>query len=82
MKVDAGLVAMKQLESATIVVRAYAQSDCARAITTMLDALIDSYKIDLMHVSVDGLVGLQACINQAQAIRNAVNDDSNDLPKI
>ena len=48
----------------------------------MLDALIDSYKIDLMHVNADGLVRLQSCIRQVLAIRAVVADESQDLPKI
>lgn len=82
MKLDASLTAMKQMASAATVVRAYAASESSKALLAMLDALADSYKLDLMHVRPDGLDRLQAAILQTMAIRNVVADDTQDIPKI
>lgn len=82
MKIDDSLTVMKQMASATSVVRAYAGSDASKAMLVLLDALIDSYKLDLMHVKPDGLERLQAAIQQAAAIRAVVADDTTDIPKI
>lgn len=79
---DDSLTAIKQMSSATTVVRAYAGSDASNALLAMLDALIDSYKLDLMHVKPDGLDRLQAAIQQTVAIRAVVADDTADPPKI
>lgn len=79
---DAQMNALKQMGSACTLVRAYAASDSARAMLALLDALIDSYKLDLMHVSPEGLTRLQAAIQQAAAIRAVVADDTTDIPKI
>lgn len=80
--VDHQLNAMRSIGSAASVVRAFHGSDSSKAVCAMLDALMDSYKLDLMHVSPENLVRLQACILQTAAIRNVVADDSQDLPKI
>lgn len=82
MKVDDEMTAMKQMASATSVVRAYAGSDSSKALLSMLDALIDSYKLDLMVVTPDKLMHLQAAIRQTAAIRAVVADDTTDIPKI
>lgn len=82
MKMDDSLTAMKQMASATSVVRAYAGSDPSKALLALLDALIDSYKLDLMDVTPDKLTHLQAAIRQTAAIRAVVADDTTDAPKI
>ena len=82
MSVDPQLAAMKQMSSAASVVRAYSAADSSKALIAMLDALVASYALDLMHVSPDGLVRLQAAIQQTRAIRQVVADESQDLPKI
>ena len=82
MKVDAQMKAMQDMASAAEVVRAYVNTDSARAMTAMLDVLITSYTLDLLHVLPADLVRLQAAIKQTQAIRNVVTDQSQDPPKI
>ena len=82
MSMDESTDAIKRMASAAGVVRAFCGSDASRTMVAMLDALIDSYKIDLMHVNADGLVRLQSCIRQVLAIRAVVADESQDLPKI
>ena len=79
---DAAMTAMKIMANAAEVVRAFSSSDTAKATCAMLDALIESYKLDLMHVTPEGLVRLQASILQTQAIRNVVAGDTQDIPKI
>lgn len=82
MKADGQLTALKQMASAAIVVHAYAGSDSSKSMLAMLDALIESYKLDLMHVRPDGLDRLQAAIQQTAAIRAVVAGDSADIPRI
>lgn len=82
MTFDAQTKAMHQMASAAVVVRAFASSDSARALIALLDALIASYLLDLLHVTPDSLVRVQAAIKQAQAIRAVVADESTDIPKI
>ena len=48
----------------------------------MLDALIESYKLDLMRVMPDGLVRVQTAIQQTNAIRAVSNGQTHFLPKI
>ena len=79
---DPAIKAMKEMASAAEVVRAFSCSDTARATCAMLDALIESYKLDLMRVAPDGLVRLQAAIQQTQAIRSVIAGESQDIPKI
>ena len=74
--------AMQRIASSATVIRALCHSEYAKALCAMLDALMDSYKIDLMYVTPEKLSRLQACILQIQAIRNTVADESKDLPKI
>ena len=82
MKDDAQISAIKQMAGAASVVRAYAGSDSAHAMTAMLDALIESYKLDLMYVTPEGLTRLQAAIQQTASIRAVIADESRDIPKI
>ena len=82
MRLDEQLAVQKDMNSAASVVRAYAGSDASSAVLAMLDALMDSYKLDLMHVRPDGLERLQAAIQQSAAIRAVVANDTLDSPKI
>ena len=82
MSIDQQAKAMKNMASAATVVRAFSASEANQAMTMMLDALVESYKLDLMHVSADGLTHLQAAIRQTLTIRATVADESQDLPKI
>ncbi len=79
---DEQIKLMRILANTSSTVGNYANSDCSKAIVEMLDALIESYKLDLMHVSVEGLVALQASIRQTVAIRDVVTGDAMDSPKI
>ena len=80
--VDSQTLSMKHIANSASVIRALCGADYAKAMCAMLDALMDSYKIDLMYVAPEKLSRLQACILQIQAIRNTVADESKDLPKI
>ena len=79
---DAAMTAMKNMANAAEVVRAFSSSDTAKATCAMLDALIESYKLDLMHVTPEGLIRLQAALRQTQSIRDVVAGESQDIPKI
>jgi hypothetical protein len=81
-KLDQNMLAMKRMASAAEVVRAFSASEANRAIVAMLEELITSYKFDLIHVPVDGLIKLQTAIQQTQAIRDVVADESNNMPKV
>lgn len=63
-------------------VRAYAGSDVSRHLTEMLDTLAQSYCMDLVNVSVERLIPLQAAIKQVYAIRKVVENEGIDVPKI
>ena len=64
-------------------VRVYRTSDATRAIVGMLDVLISTYKLELIHVSQENLHALQGQIRQALAIRSTLIGDSDyDTPKI
>lgn len=80
--VDAATKAMKDMSRAAEVVRALSGCDSSNAVCAMLDALIESYKLDLMHVTPDGLTRLQAALRQTQSIRDVVAGESQDIPKI
>ena len=82
MQHDKAIQAMRNVSATTELVKAYASSDSANATCAMLDALIDSYKLDLMHVTPEGLTRLQALIQQTDAIRGVVSGERQGLPKI
>lgn len=82
MKTDPQITAMRELASAADVVTYFAGGDCANAIVSMLDHLIETYKIDLMNVSPEGLTRLQAAIQQTLAIRDVVANGTKAIPKI
>ena len=80
--VDPENKAMQDIQNAAEVVRAFSASDTSQAINAMLDALIESYKLELMRVSPDGLVRVQTAIQQTIAIRQVINGQTHFLPKI
>ena len=80
--VDPASKAIQDMSNAAEVVRAFSRSDASLAMCAMLDALVESYKLDLMRVGVDGLARLQGAIQQAQSIRDVVAGTSQDIPKI
>lgn len=82
LKFDEQMQCMSELSSRVTTVRAYAGSEASKAIASMLDALIDSCKLDLIHVSQEDLPRLQAAILQAGAIRAVVMDETIAIPKI
>lgn len=73
---------MNKMLQASTVVRAYSHSEAARALVALLDALIETYKMDLMQVKPDKLVELQSKLFQTVAIRNVVADATSELPRI
>jgi hypothetical protein len=79
---DAATKAMQNMGHAAEVVRAFSGSDTSGVICAMLDALIEIYKLDLMHVTPEGLIRLQAALRQTQSIRDVVAGESQDIPKI
>lgn len=72
----------ERLVEATRTVRQYAGSDCSRYVIEMLDALAQSYVMDLVNVPVEGLIPLQSAIKQVYAIRSVLDNDGMDVPKI
>lgn len=74
--------AIRDMANAAEVVRAFSGSDTSIAICALLDALIESYKLDLMRVLPEHLYQLQAAIRQTQSIRNVIAGESRDIPKI
>lgn len=70
------------LIEATSVVRAYAGSDVSVNTISMLDALAQSYVMDLVHCSVDDLVKIQSALKQVYAIRSVLSSDGQNIPKI
>lgn len=80
--VDPENKAMQDIQNAAEVVRAFSASDTSQATIAMLDALIESYKLDLMRVLPDGLVRVQTAIQQTIAIRQVINGQTHFLPKI
>lgn len=62
--------------------RLYAGSDVSKQAIALLDALYDCYCLDLIDVSPDGLVRLQAAIKQVTYLRNVFANDGMDIPKI
>ncbi len=80
--VDPENKAMQDIQNAAEVVRAFSASDTSQAINAMLDALIESYKLELMRVLPDGLVRVQTAIQQTIAIRQVINGQTHFLPKI
>jgi hypothetical protein len=72
----------ERLVDATRTAREYTGSDASRAMVVMLDALAQSYLMDLVSVNPDGLVAIQAALKQVYAIRRVVDNDGVDIPKI
>lgn len=70
------------MANAAEVVRAFSASDTSIAICAMLDALIESYKLDLMRVIPEHLIRLQTAIQQTQAIRRVISGEEHLIPKI
>lgn len=63
-----------RLHEACVVVREYANSAQHRALDEMLAALEETYKHDLITVTVDGLIAKQASLKQVVALREAMRD--------
>ena len=82
MNIDQEAAVHERLVDATLVVREYAGTDGSRAMVAMLDALAQSYLIDLVSVNPDGLVAIQSALKQVYAIRNVLGNDGQDIPKI
>jgi len=80
--VDPEIKTMQDIQNAAEVVRAFSASDTSQAISAMLDALIESYKLDLMRVFPEHLVRVQTAIQQTIAIRQVINGQTHFLPKI
>lgn len=74
--------AYEALVEETRVVRAFAGSEASRAIVSMLDALSATYAVDLIDVSPENLVRLQAQFKQVRAIRDLVADNGADTARI
>lgn len=72
----------ERLIEASRTVRQYAGTEGSRHLIEMLDTLGRSYMTDLVNVSPDGLVALQAAIKQTYAIRAIVANEGQDVPKI
>ncbi len=82
MKFDQEAQVQERLTDATLLVREYAGTDGSKAVLAMLDALAQSYLIDLVNVKPDGLVAIQAALKQVYAIRRVMDNDGVDIPKI
>lgn len=80
--IDIATTTHNRLVEAGKAVRAYAGSDASTHAIEMLDALAASYCLDLVHVLPEGLVRVQAALQQVQALRNVFADDGYDMPKI
>jgi hypothetical protein len=72
----------ERLIEASRTVRLYAGTEGYKHLIEMLDTLGRSYMTDLVNVSPDGLVSLQAAIKQTYAIRAIVANEGQDVPKI
>jgi homoserine acetyltransferase len=81
-KLDKDQEVQKRLRDATQIVREYAGSDCSRNVIEMLDAIGQSYTMDLVHCTVDDLVRIQSALKQVFAIRNVLAAEGFDIPKI
>jgi hypothetical protein len=79
---DAQTTLQAKLQTECAILRSYSQSECSKTLLKILDMLIESYKMDLIHVKPEGLVSVQSAIAQTIAIRNVVADESKDSPKI
>jgi hypothetical protein len=71
-----------KIEGAAGHVRAYSASEANRAMVALLDALLESYKQDLIHARVDGVPRIQAAAQQVMALRATVADTSIESPSI
>ena len=80
-KIDRESQLQRELIEATSVVRAYAGSDVSVNVIAMLDALGQSYTMDLVHCTVDDLVRIQSALKQVYAIRNVLASDGQNIPK-
>ncbi len=81
-RVDLETKGRQALLQATANVRAYAGSELSLHAVDLLDALMASYCLDLIHVQPDGLTRLQAALKQVMALRNVFANDGLDIPKI
>ena len=74
--------AHKALIEATRTIREYAGSDSSKNTITLLDALYDSYCIDLINVKPEGLIAIQSALKQVSLLRDVFANDGQDIPKI
>ena len=81
MKVDSAALHQRLIQACEVV-KQYSATDSSRAVLILLDSLIEVYRTDLLNVSTDNLVYVQAAIRQTQAIRDVVADQTHDVPKI
>ena len=81
-RVDLETSGRQALLQATANVRAYAGSELSQHAVDLLDALVTSYCLDLIHVQPEGLVRLQAALKQTVALRSVFANDGLDIPKI
>ena len=81
-RVDMETQGQQALRQASANVRAYAGSELSTHVLNLLDALMASYCLDLIHVQPEGLVRLQAALRQTMALRDVFANDGLDIPKI
>lgn len=79
---DPDVYAHRALIDATAVVREYAGSDVSVNIIAMLDALGQSYTMDLVNCQVEDLVRIQSALKQVFAIRKVLSGNGQNIPKI
>lgn len=65
----------RRLESTAQLVRDYANGDANVAMLRHYDALIATYKVELVTVTPDGLLSLQAKVQQLEALREVVRGE-------
>ena len=79
---DAATLALARMQTALADCRAYRASEQSKHLASLLDALAESYRIELESVSPDGLARVQAALAQTRALRAALTDEIGELPKI
>lgn len=76
------MVLMRAIEHHATIVAAYDGSEVHGHVVALLNALAESYKLDLIDVDPAGLVRVQSAIKQVLAIRNAITGSGPIVPRI
>jgi hypothetical protein len=79
---DDSLRVMAAIETQARELRHFRGTDQSKLLVGLLNALAESYRLDLADVAPDGLVRVQTALRQVLAIRDVLTSEHPTLPRI